>query len=148
MLVRLALENDFDDIVEMARLNIEETCPEIGFDEYACLETCYSYIETASPTIFVAEKARAVVGFLLADMYSYRASKGLFVTQEVLYVRPEHRGTRAAVALMKHLIAWSEQLGAKEIIGGNDNDFRSERTARFLEHFQFERVGYAMRRVM
>lgn len=105
-------------------------------------------MEHAAPTIFVVEKDRAVIGFLLADMYSYRASKGIFVTQEVLFVRPEHRGTRAAVALMKHLIAWSKMLGAKEIIGGNDNDFQSERTARFLEHFGFERVGFAMRRVM
>jgi len=49
---------------------------------------------------------------------------------------------------MKQLIAWSEQLGAREIVGGNDNEFNSERTARFLEHFGFERVGYSMRRAM
>ncbi len=148
MLIRLALESDFDDIVEMARMNIEETCPAIGFDEVICRETCYSYLDRASPTMFVAEHNRQVIGLLVAEMNAYRASTGLFTTQEVLFVRPEHRGTRAAVALMKHLIAWSEQLGAKEIIGGNDNDFQSERTARFLEHFQFERVGFAMRRVM
>lgn len=148
MLVRLALESDIDAIVEMARMNIEETCPEIGFDEAVCRETCYGYLEHASPTMFVAERDRRVVGLLVAEMHAYRASAGLFTTQEVLFVRPEHRGTRAAVALMKHLITWSKMLGAKEIIGGNDNDFQSERTARFLEHFGFERVGFAMRRVM
>lgn len=148
MLVRLALEEDFPIIVEMARMNIEETRSEIGFDEVQAMETCYSYLDRASPTIFVVEQHREVIGFLLADMYSYRASDGLFTTQEVLYVRPAHRGTRAAVALMKHFIAWSKQLGAKECLGGNDNSFNSDRTARFLEHFQFKRVGHAMRRVL
>ncbi|MFY7925564.1 MAG: GNAT family N-acetyltransferase [Aquidulcibacter sp.] len=146
MLIRLALEEDFPAIVEMARANIEETRPEIGFDEHLAYETCYAYLDTASPTIFVAERNREVVGFLLADMYSYRASPGIHTMQEVLFVAPAHRGTRAAVMLMKHFIAWSIGLGAKEIIGGNDNSFQSDRTARFLEHFGFERVGHAMRR--
>ena len=146
MFVRLALESDIDAVAEMARLNVEETRPEIGYDDFKCRETFYRYLDTASPTIFVVEHQRQAIAFLLADMYEYRASQGIFVTQEVLFVRPEHRGTRAAVLLMKHFIAWADQLGARECIGGNDNSFNSERTARFLEHFGFERVGFAMRR--
>lgn len=148
MFVRLALESDIEDIVDMARLNITETRPDLDFDEYKCRETVYRYLDTAEPTIFVVEHKRKVVAMLLASIYAYRAAAGLFTTQEVLFVRPENRGTRAAVILMKHLISWSAQLGAKEIIGGNDNDFRSERTAKFLEHFGFERVGFSMKRVM
>lgn len=148
MFVRLALETDIDAVTEMARSNMTETRTELEFDEFLCRETFYRSIETASPTIFVAEHHRRVVGFLMAEIYAYRAATGLFTTQEVLFVSPEHRGTRASVLLMKHFIAWSEMLGAKEIIGGNDNGFNSERTARFLEHFGFERVGFAMRRSM
>lgn len=148
MFVRLALESDFDDIVDMARINITDTRPQLDFDEAICRATLQGYIDRASPTVFVCEDRRKVVGFLLADFYAYRAASGLFTTQEVLFVRPEHRGTRAAVLMMKHLIAWSERLGAKEIIGGNDNEFNSERTAKFLEHFGFERVGFAMRLAM
>jgi L-amino acid N-acyltransferase YncA len=146
MFVRLALETDIDDICEMARMNIEETRPEIGYDDFKCRETCYRYLETAEPTIFVVEDKRKVVGFLLASIYEYRASAGLWTTQEVLFVRRESRGSRAAVLLMKHFVTWSERLGAKEIVGGNDNSFNSERTAKFLEHFGFERVGFSMRR--
>lgn len=148
MFVRLALEEDIDAICEMARWNMEETRPDMGYDEAKCRETCYGYLDRASPTIFVVEDKREVIGFLLADMYSYRAAEGLFVTQEVLYVRPARRGTRAATLLMKQLIAWAELLGAKEIIGGNDNSFNSERTAKFLGHFGFENVGYAMRKTI
>lgn len=146
MFVRLAMPEDEDAIVEMAEANITETRPDIGFDELTCRESFLSYLGTASPTIWVVEARREVIAFLLADMYEYRASIGLFTTQEVLFVKPAHRGTRAATLLMKHFVAWSKKLGAKEIIGGNDNSYNSERTAKFLEHFGFERVGFAMRR--
>ena len=147
MIVRFALESDMDVIVEMAKENMSETRPDLEFDEYKCRETVYRYLDKADPTIVVVEDKGVVIGMLLAGLHDYRAASGLFTTQEVLFVRPGKRGSRAAVLLMKFLIAWSEQLGAKEIIGGNDNSFRSERTARFLEHFGFERVGYSMRRV-
>lgn len=148
MYVRLALEEDFPAIVEMARLNIEETRPDLAFDEHLAWETCYSYLDSAEPTIFVCEDKGQVIGLTLSSINAYRAAAGLFTTQEVLFVRPEKRGTRAAVLLMKNLIDWSKQLGAKEIIGGNDNEFNSDRTAAFLEHFGFRRVGYAMKRVL
>lgn len=148
MFVRLALDTDEDVVVEMARANIEETRPEITFNEEKCRASFLSYLLTASPTVFVVEHKREVVGFLLAEIMEYRAADGLFTTQEVMFVRPDKRGTRASVLLMKQLIAWSEQLGAIEIVGGNDNGFNSERTARFLEHFGFERVGFSMRRML
>lgn len=148
MLVRLALEEDFSAIVDMARANIDETSPEMEWDEVKCLETCYSYLDTAEPTIFVVEDKRKVIGFLLASIIGYRAAAGHAVTQEVLYVRPANRGTRASTLLIKHLVKWAEQIGAREIIGGVDNNFQPERTAKFLEHFGFERVGYALRKVV
>ena len=148
MFARLALDEDFDAIVEMARLNIEETRPGMAWNEERCRATLRSYIDRASPTFFVVEDKRQVIAFLMASFYEYRAASGLFTTQEVIFVRPDKRGTRAAVILMKHFIAWSERLGAKEIMGGNDNEFNSERTARFLEHFGFKRVGFAMRRTI
>ena len=148
MFVRLALESDFDEIVAMAHENIESTRPDMEWDEDKCRATLYSYIDSASPTFFVVEHERKVIAFMVADMADYRAASGLYTIQEVLFVLPAYRGTRAALILMKHFIAWSERLGAKEIIGGVDNEFQPERTAKFLEHLGFKRVGYAMRRVL
>jgi len=148
MHVRLATEDDFTQVVELARLNIEETRQDLTFDEHLAWETCYEYLDTAEPTIFVCEDKGEVIGLTLSSINAYRAATGLFTTQEVLFVRPDKRGTRAAVLLMKNLIAWSQGLGAKEIIGGNDNEFNSDRTAAFLGHFGFRRVGYAMKKVL
>jgi L-amino acid N-acyltransferase YncA len=146
--VRLALESDFDAIVDLARQNCEISTPHLTFSAERVLETCRQYIATADPTIFVVDDRREVIGLLLATICNHRQADGHFVTQEVIFVRPDKHGTRAAVLLMKHLVAWAERLGATEICGGNDNDFKSERTARFLEHFGFKRVGFFMRRVL
>lgn len=148
MYVRLMLIDDVEDVVDMARANVEETRPDLTFDEERMCLTIANYFNRADPTIFVCEEKGRVIGMLICNFYEYRAMAGRFATQEVIYVRSERRGTRAAVLLMKELIAWSQRLGAKEIIGGNDNDFQSDRTARFLEHFGFVRVGYALKRVL
>lgn len=148
MEVRLGTLDDCDVVCDMARRNIEETRVGMEFDLERCRRSYASYLATAEPTIFVCEDKGQVIGFTLSSLNAYRAASGLYTTQEVLYVVPEKRGSRAAVLLMKNLIAWSQMLGAKEIIGGNDNRFNSDRTARFLEHFGFEEVGNAMRRVL
>lgn len=148
MLVRLALQEDEDAIVDLARQNCEISTPHLTFSADRVRATCASYLASAEPTIFVVEDKGEVIGLLAATINGYRHADGLYTTQEVLFVRPDKHGTRAAVLLMKHLIAWSEGLGAIEITGGNDNGFKSERTAAFLEHFGFERVGFFMRRMM
>ncbi len=147
MQVRLALEDEEDLIVEMARTNMT-TRPTLTFNEARCRQTFCDYIKHASPTIWVAEDKHGVAGMLVADFYLHRAADGLFVSQEVLFVKPERRGGRAAAMLMKTLIDWSREIGANEIIGGNDNEFNSEQTAKFLRRFGFDQVGYYMRKAL
>lgn len=148
MFVRLADVQDFDAIVDLARQNCEISTPHLTFSVERVRQTCVQYMQTANPTMFVVEHKRQVVALLVASINEYMHADGLYTTQEVLYVDRAHHGSRAAVLLTKHLIAWSQRLGAIEITGGNDNDFKSERTAKFLSHFGFERVGFFMRRMM
>lgn len=148
MFVRLGMEEDIEDIVEMARLNVEETRSEHGFDADRVREVYCKYLFRGNPVIYVVEHNRKVVAFLLAVVCQFRFADGQYAVQEVLYVRPEFRGTRAAVLLMKHLIAEAERQDLREILGGNDNGFNSDRTKRFLEHFGFEMVGFSMRRLI
>jgi GNAT superfamily N-acetyltransferase len=143
MLVRLALPEDVEDIVEMSEMN--SITSKVVFDPMRVRETFSRYLHSAHPTFFVCEgEERKLVGFLEATINDYDYRSGIFVCQKVLFVSPANRGTRAAVYLTKHLIEWAKLLGAVEIVGGNDNGYQSERTARFLEHFGFRRVGYAM----
>lgn len=144
MFVRLALDHEEDEFVRLAVADLTETMPGEPFDEDVLRQTFRRYLETSSPTIFFAEHDRRVIGMVMSHAVPFDHRAGFYVTQRVLYVLPENRGTRAAVILMRHLVQWAEQTGAAEIAGGNDNSFNSDRTAAFLAHFGFEKVGYAM----
>jgi L-amino acid N-acyltransferase YncA len=148
MHVRLATEDDIDEVLAMTQEAMAEVRPWLKYDEAETRDTFTRYLDTAEPTIFVAEHRGAIVGGAVGSIQQYRTASGHFVLHEVLFVRPGSRGTRAAASLMKHLVAWSEMLGAKEIVGGNDSGMKSEKVARFLSNFGFEHVGYSMRRVL
>lgn len=145
--VRLAEVRDYQAVRDLSKLNHEESCPHRGWNEGRMHETFHiDYLENSSCIIFVVTKGEEVAGFLLTGIYAYRAFDGLFTTQEVLFVRPDRRGTRAAALLMRKLVDWSTSVGACEIVGGNDNEVYSEQTARFLSRFGFKQYGYAMKR--
>lgn len=145
--VRLADAKDYADVRDMAEMNWQESCPEREWSEDKMRATFHeSYLRDSSAIIFIVEKDGEPAGFLLTSVFEYRAFIGLFTVQEVIFIKPERRGTRAAALLMKKLIEWSRDVvGAQEIIGGNDNDLHSEQTARFLSRFGFRQCGYAMR---
>lgn len=147
MLVRLGLENEAEVLVELARACAAEGAPHLEFVADKVRASYQRYLETANPTyFFVEDRRRQVVGFLKATMSGYDFADGFYTTQDVIYVVPAKRGTRAAALLMQEFTRWSDRLGAIENTGGNDNDLTSDRTARFLERFGFERVGYFVRR--
>lgn len=147
MQVRLALESDIDALVEIGKA-ASVLRPNLQFSEARLRALFAKYLATASPTFFVAAEGPDIAGVLIADYYDYPTFDGHFVAQEVLFVKPEKRGTRAAVSLIRQLIAWAEMLGAKEILGGNDSGYASERIARMLERYGFKRYGFHMRRGM
>lgn len=147
MFVRLGLDSDEDEFIVLARSAVDESARHVGFSEAKTRAIYRRYLDRANPTFFVVEEKRHVIGFLQATMGEYDFADGFFTTQQVLFVRPDRRGTRAAALLLSEFSRWSDQLGALENTGGNDNAINSELTARFLERFGFERVGFFMRRL-
>ena len=146
MLVRLALESEREAVVALCRAAVLESVRGIEPDDDCIRETFQAYLDSAEPTFFVVEQRRELIAFLMASIGGYPFASGIFTTQQVMFVRPDKRGTRAAALLIRHLVAWSEKLGAKEITGGNNNGLYTEQTARLLEKHGFERVGVFMRR--
>lgn len=143
--VRAATIADHRAVAEMARANHDESCPHLEWSDERADETfLIDYLKYGDCTILIVAHRGRVVGFLLATINQYRAANGLFAVQEVLYVKPEKRGSRAAALLMQTLIAWARKMGAVEIVGGNDNGVRSDLTARFLSRFGFKNRGYCM----
>lgn len=145
-LVRYAREEDFTALLAMARADWQEFEPHHEWDEARCWETFHEdYLRDDVLTIFVVEARGQLCGFLIAGAYRYPAYRGLFTVQQLLYVKPEKRGSRAAALLIARLIEWSREIGAKEIKGGNENGVDNARIARFLGKFGFEAVGHSLR---
>jgi GNAT superfamily N-acetyltransferase len=149
-LVRLACEQDREVLVGLCCDAVRESVREIEPDPAIVNETFDAYLRTAEPTFFVVEQLvagrRVLQGFLMASIGGYAFASGIFTTQQVMYVRPEKRGSRAATLLIEHLIAWSKRLGALEITGGNNNGLYTEQTVKLLRKHGFEQVGVFMRR--
>jgi L-amino acid N-acyltransferase YncA len=147
MQVRLAIATDIDAFIALAQAAHAESLPHVPYSEVKVIETFERYLETAHPTITVAvTDVGELVGFMTQTISDYPSGIGLFTTPEVTFVRPDKRGSRAAALLLRHFIEWSDQLGALESTGGNDNSKHSEQTKKLLARFGFETVGYFMRR--
>ncbi len=141
MHVRLVMPEDLDAVLSMAELQVAETFPHLGFDRDRAAETFRQSIETGSPTGFVAEADNEVVGMIAGRIGGYDFTSGVFVCLEVLFVRPDKRGTRAAVKLLREYIRWGEIVGAREIFFGVSNPRNAARASRLYEHLGAERIG-------
>lgn len=147
MRVRLALPSDEEHFVELARQAHEESLPHVPYSEAKVRETFGRYLVTAHPTIVVAVgNDDTPLAFTSQTISDYPSGTGIYTTLEVTFVRPDKRGSRAAALLLRWFVAWSDDLGALESTGGNDNSLHSERTSKFLSRFGFEQVGIFMRR--
>lgn len=145
--VRLAMPEDKDAVLSLAQMQVEETLPHLDFRRDLAERTFERIVTTADPTGFVALQDGEVIGYLMATLNTYSFSSGVFVSQEVLYVRPDKRGTRAAVHLIKEFVRWGEIVGAREWLYGISNGFQPERTARLFERLTgAERVGFHLRK--
>lgn len=138
---RLAMPRDRQVVVDLARMDVAETLPHLDFDEEITGRTFDNAIAQAHPTIFVAEIDGEVIGFLMGVLETYAFTSGVFVVQEVLYVRPDRRGPRAAVLLLDEFRRWGEAVNARELIYGITNGRKTGAFERFIG--RFTRAEYA-----
>lgn len=141
------MPEDREQSLELARMQVEETLPHLDFRPDIAARTFDAAVATGNPTIFVADEDGELIGYLVGLIEGYAFTSGVYCAQEVLYVRPDKRGTRAAACLTKEFIKWGDVVGARELSFGISNKFQPERTARFFEHFGAERVGIYLRKV-
>lgn len=144
MIVRLALESDRAVLLELGRRMTADHTPHLVFDEARANATIDRYFSEAHPTFFVAELDGEVVGFLAATITDYMAHAGFFVGQQLFYVRPDKRGTRAAASLFTVFNRWADSLNPEEVFAGIATGHRPEVAARWMRRFGFELAGPSM----
>jgi len=143
---RLAREDDRAALLEMGRAMVAELRPMLRFDERRARRHFDRHFADPSITFFVVEEGGAVAGFLCAGRCDYAACSGFYVEQQLFYVRPEMRGSRAAATLFAGFARWAEDQRPEEIFAGIGWGRRSAAAARWLRNFGFEPAGQQIMR--
>lgn len=100
-------------------------------------------VHKRTATAWLAYDGDKPIGYLAATLQQNFYSFRLIAVQQMWYVVPEYRGTRAAVKLVKAFEAWAMEHNCELIYMGVEHDTQTEeteRTARLLE-----RIGYKSR---
>lgn len=113
-LIRLAIDADRPVVEELARSFCAAAEPPIAFSNAAFDGAWSGYIANATPSVFVAEVDRKVVAAAAATIDYDPASGSIVTTLRGMQGLP---GTDPEVfeRLTKHLIAWTDMLGAVEL---------------------------------
>lgn len=91
--------------------------------------------------VYLAEVDGQVAGAVLASAVPSMIGPDLVASEHALYVRPEHRRSGAAPALIEAYVAWARQLGVKRVNVGNSAGMDDSRYVRLMQGHGFERAG-------
>lgn len=97
--------------------------------------------------LLMAEKGSEVVGFLVGVVSEFYFSHDLAATAMTFYVKPEHRGSLAAVKLLHGFRRWAANRGVKALYVNVTSGVQMARTDRLMKHVGFKLIGgnYALR---
>ncbi len=94
--------------------------------------------------VFLAEVDGEVVGAVLASAVPAMISPQLVACEHAIFVRPEHRRTGAAQALIEAYLGWAREMGVKRVNAGNSAGMDDSRYVRLMQHHGFEKAGSLM----
>jgi GNAT superfamily N-acetyltransferase len=66
--------------------------------------------------------------------------------EQMFYVRPEYRGNRLAVSMVRIMEQVCTERGAETLSVGSSSGVADERTARLFEHLGYTRLGISLRK--
>jgi GNAT superfamily N-acetyltransferase len=87
------------------------------------------------------------VGMISGSVNPYLFSRGSVASDFAWYVKPEFRGSRISLRLLKSFTEWAKERGADNLYMGVSTNVTADRTGEVLKRRGFEHVGgnYRMR---
>ena len=114
----------------------------VQFDiEQAALSIMRMVVDNPNGFGMLAYDGDKAVGMIAGSVSPYFFSKGMLASDFVWYVRPEARGSRTSVKLLKMFSDWAIGRGATELYMGVTTNVESARTGELLQRLGFEHVG-------
>lgn len=143
MIVRSARHGDMDRLVELGKqMHAEGAYASLPFDEAKVREQIADYLEhPEGRCLLVAEGADGVAGMLAGFVDEYYFCHETVACDLVLYVERAHRGSSAAVRLIRAFRAWAREQGARDLCLAVSSGEDIERTGRLYERLGLQCVG-------
>lgn len=142
MIVRPATLDDLPDLLEIARQFIQEA-PNYSsreLDEQALRENLSAVINGMG-AVFVAEQGQEIAGGIVCLTTKDWFNNQVIAFEQVFYVKPEYRGTPAALMLIDVFLSWSRQMGAGRVQCGTTTGINTQGCIRLYNHFGFNEYG-------
>lgn len=98
--------------------------------------------QTPKGIVFLAEKDGKLIGFFAGMIQRYFFSSRERAVDMGFYVLPEHRGSKAAIRLIRTFEYWAKEMGVKEIAVGQTTAVDIEKTLKFYAHLGYKVVGF------
>jgi GNAT superfamily N-acetyltransferase len=110
---------------------------------YEKLENLYynQFAEDPVVKVFYAVDGNELVGFGAFVITSHYFTDELIASDIIVYVRPERRGSSAAVKIIKKYILWAKEQKASHTTLGISSGIHPEKTKRFYERLGFKTIG-------
>lgn len=139
--VRAATLDDLGVLVEMGRAMHRESprYRSMQFDSEKVRKLSANLIGSDTAAVFVAQAASEVVGMAAIVAGQRWFGPDFYLTDLVVYVRPEHRGNGAFVRLVLAIEGWARLKGITQIDLGVSTGVDPERAVR-----AYERLGYTV----
>ena len=91
--------------------------------------------------VFVAEKGEQIVGGIVCITTKDWFNNQVIAFEQVFYVLPEYRATRAPLMLIDAFISWARHMGASRVQSGTTTGISTKGCVRLYEHFGFIQHG-------
>lgn len=140
MAIRDATEQDLDAIVELGlEMHAESSYRYLQFDQ----EKVRSFMAgmMGQQYVRVYEKDGQLLGGMAGMVVQPWFSTDLYAVDVAVFVSQEHRGSMAAVRLIKDFVVWAKECGAKQIRPGVTTGDVGSAGSRLYEALGFEPVG-------
>lgn len=142
MQVRVATIEDIPSLIEIARQFIVEA-PNYSKRELneTALDQNFRSVMSGAGAIFLVESKNQIVGGIVCLTTTDWFNDQVIAFEQVFYVCPEYRATRAPFLLLDSFISWAKHMNAGRIQCGTTTGINTKGCIRLYQHFGFSEYG-------
>ena len=101
----------------------------------------FTHLINGGGVIFIVEQDQEIMGGFAGRIGGDWFNNTKIAFDDVMYVKPEFRKTRAAYVLIQTFVGWAAAMGVNRIQCGTTTGVESRACIRLYEHFGFTQYG-------